>query len=36
MEESPERDILRKKHIKFFQRCINILPSSAQHFDTSR
>lgn len=36
MEESPKSDVLRKKHIKFFQRCINVLPSSVRQLDTSR
>ncbi|XP_065911025.1 geranylgeranyl transferase type-1 subunit beta-like [Dysidea avara] len=31
-----ENILLRNKHIKFFQRCINILPSSTRQFDTSR
>ena len=29
-------DFLREKHIKFFKRCLNVLPSSYSSLDTTR
>ena len=31
-----QKDFLRKKHIKFFMRCLNVLPSSYSSLDTTR
>lgn len=31
-----QEDFLRKKHIKFFMRCLNVLPSSYSSLDTTR
>ena len=35
-EEEKQKDLVVKRHMKYFQRCLNILPSACQNLDTSR
>ena len=35
-EDKARDDFLRKKHIQFFKRCLNVLPSSYSSLDTTR
>lgn len=36
VEDEVGDDFLREKHIKFFKRCLNVLPSSYSSLDTTR
>ena len=31
-----KKDIAIKKHLKYFQRCMDVLPSQCENLDTSR